>query len=85
MEDIELILPEGFDVESIPEAEKTIDSEFGTYSLSIQQTEDKILIKRSFTSKAFRLPPDRYNDLKALYKKIDTCDNAKLVLVKKKT
>jgi transglutaminase-like putative cysteine protease len=84
-EHITLKLPEGFEIESLPEDGKTIDSDFGMYSIELTKKEGEIKLTRTFVSKIFRQPPERYEDLKEFYKQVDTCDNAKLVLVKKKT
>ncbi|NHF60916.1 DUF3857 domain-containing protein [Flavobacteriaceae bacterium TP-CH-4] len=76
-------LPEGFNVEAIPEP-KQIDTEFGRYTMRIQyhpemntvQYQRSLLIKQGF------YPKEKYNLYRDFRKQVARNDNAQIVLVK---
>ncbi|MEM1320255.1 MAG: DUF3857 and transglutaminase domain-containing protein [Bacteroidota bacterium] len=78
-------LPEGYEIESIPEKALKLDTEFGTYELQIEQQEEALSYTRSLVIKPVKLPAERYGELRDFYKKITKMDKMKVVLVKKKT
>lgn len=80
--EIELQIPAGYQIESIPQKPVELDSPFGKYSLSVQEKEGKVLVKRSFEEKPFREPAEQYAAYRSFYNKIAKADKAKAVLVK---
>ncbi|MFK8101925.1 MAG: DUF3857 domain-containing protein [Saprospiraceae bacterium] len=82
---IALQIPEGYEVESIPEKEIKLDTEFGSYVVNIQVENNQVTYERKLALKSIDLPATRYNELRDFYKAITKADKMKLVLVKKKT
>lgn len=82
---ITLTVPEGYEVESIPEKEIQISSDYGNYEVKITQEANKVIYSRSLQIKSIDLPAEKYNELRDFYNAIIKADKMKLVLVKKKT
>ncbi len=78
-------LPEGYKVESVPDENTLLESEFGKFSLELKVTDKTVTITRSLDIFAVELPASDYNKLRDFYKKIAKIDAAKMVLVKKAT
>lgn len=81
---IEMKLPEGYSLESIPNENVLHESVFGNYSLKVNQTESMVIIQRHLEIRPVRLPAEEYNALRNYFKEIAKTDGAKLVLVEKK-
>ncbi len=82
---ISLQVPEGYEVESIPEKEIKLNTAFGSYTVNIQVENNQVNYERKLVLKSVDLPAARYNELRDFYKAITKADKMKLVLVKKKT
>ena len=82
---IEFIFPEGYTLESTPQEVINVESEFGNYTLKMEKTTKGVLLKRSLTIKSSHQPAEKYDSLRAFFKEISKADNAKMVLVQKKT
>ncbi len=78
-------LPEGFKVESMPEENTVLESDYGKYTLDLKVTDKTVTVTRSLDIYAVELPATDYNKLRDFYKKIAQLDAAKMVLVKKAT
>lgn len=77
-------VPDGFQVEGLPEG-VTFDSKVGTYQLQIERDENYIVYKRSLTMKETVLPPEEYTAFREFFLELSRHENAKMVLVEKKT
>lgn len=75
-------LPAGYFIEEIPEDGNMI-SDFGTYKISFEKKDDKLVVKRFFQMKKGIYPKDRYNDYINFRSKIMNADNAKILISKK--
>jgi len=75
-------LPKGYGIEFVPETVK-IESKFGTYSASLQTTENEAVYVRTLTVNRGHYPASVYNDWVEFRKKIAKADKAQLVLVNK--
>ncbi|MFK7806561.1 MAG: DUF3857 domain-containing transglutaminase family protein [Saprospiraceae bacterium] len=80
-----LILPEGYEVESMPDEKVLIESEFGTYQLEIVVSNSELKYSRTLKILPVQLPASSYEAFRDFRKKVAAYDNAKLVLVKKRT
>lgn len=78
-------LPEGYKVESAPDARTVLTSDFGEFSLELKVTDKTITVVRKLDIYAVELPASSYEELRDFYKKVAAADAVKLVLVKKPT
>lgn len=76
-------IPTEFRVESIAEESLLLESEFGTYSMRIEQEPNKLIYHRKLKIFPVDLPAEQYNDLRDFYKKVAKADKMKMVLVSK--
>lgn len=75
-------LPEGYAIEAIPEP-KNIDSEFGTYTLSVSKQEDGSLkYQRTFFLKSGEYPKEKYAAYRTFRKTVAKYENSQVVLLK---
>ena len=79
-EDIfEIILPEGFGVEAIPE-DITLENKFGKYSYLVEKVDNKLLLKRTFALKNGQFSKTDYAAYRDFMKEVVKHDAAKVVL-----
>ena len=86
-DEIILQLPEGYKIESIPNETMELTSEFGEYSIQVENNEEtgELIYQRKLKILPVELPAERYNELREFYLQIAKADKMKLVLVEKKT
>lgn len=77
-------LPTGTSVESIPETDKTITSDFGTYQVKVEQQEGKLIYQRTLKILPVKVPVERYDELRDFYKEIAKLDKMKVVLLQER-
>ncbi len=77
-------LPEGYQVESVPEKELSLDTDFGRYEIKIEEEKGLLRYSRKLEIKPVNLPAERFSEIRDFYKKINKMDKMKVVLVKKK-
>jgi hypothetical protein len=80
-DEIVYTLPKGLKVEFLPKDIKLV-SEFGEYSASFSQQDNKITYRRSQTMTSKKFPPEKYSEYVEFYKKIVQADKSKAVLNK---
>ncbi len=82
-DELTLQLPEGYQVEALPE-EKNIKNEFGAYSMSASLSEDgkAVVYKRSLFVKEGAYPKEKYDSYRDFRRTTARADNAQMVLVK---
>ena len=73
------LLPEGFQIESLPKG-KTLNTEFGEYISTITQIEKQVSYTREMTIKKGEWPKEKYADFVDFFSKIVEFDKAKLVM-----
>ena len=78
-------IPEGFEVESIPNKDLVIETNYGKYILKIENNGSKINFIRKLEIQAANLTAKEFDQFRNFYKEIANADNMKIVLVKKKT
>jgi hypothetical protein len=74
-------IPEGYEVESLPEDNLTIENDFGKYSIKFERKENTLIYTRTIERKLFFFPKERYNDYRDFLKAISKADRMKVVLV----
>ncbi|MEL6864427.1 MAG: DUF3857 domain-containing protein [Bacteroidota bacterium] len=79
----EIVLPEGYEVESMPNASVDLSTDYGQYRLQIEKTEEGLRCFRHLEFKAVELPTTAYSDFRDFYKTVAKMDKTKLVLVKR--
>lgn len=75
-------LPEGYFIEELPQ-NGILTSEFGTYSLSFEKKDSKLIVKRLIQIKKGIYNKEKYNDYVSFRKKILNADNSKIMISKK--
>jgi hypothetical protein len=81
-ETVRIKLPEGFDVDEMPEAAK-IDQPFGNYAAKCEVKEGYLLFNRSLTLKAGIIPVEQYASVRGFFELIRSVEQTPVVLVKK--
>ncbi len=77
----EIQLPNGYELEEIPK-KQSINNEFGSYSLTFEKVESKVILKRYFKLFQNLYPPEKYNDFVHFTKEIRKVDKTVLILNK---
>lgn len=83
-DDYEIVyeIPANYVVEEMP-SNGLLTSDFGTYLLSFEKKEDKIIVKRIVNIKKGIYSKEKYNDYINFRKKIMNADNSKILISKK--
>ena len=83
-DDYEIVyqIPVNYVVEEMP-SNGLLTSDFGTYLLSFEKKEDKIIVKRTVNIKKGIYSKEKYNDYVNFRKKIMNADNSKILISKK--
>jgi len=81
IDNIEYIIPTGYSVENVPQ-NVTINSKFGEYKTEVNQTENEINYKRTFSMFKGEYSPNDYEEFRKFFLQISKADKAKFVLVK---
>ncbi|NJN78681.1 MAG: hypothetical protein HC803_10460 [Saprospiraceae bacterium] len=74
-------IPEGYEVESIPENNLMIENDFGKYAITFEQKGNQLIYTRTMERKLFLFPKERYNDYREFLKVVSKADRMKVVLV----
>lgn len=78
-----LRLPEGFQLESMPDMPLQVESEFGRYELQVEKTTDQLRFYRRLEVRAGKWPAERYVDFRNFYREVSRAESQQLVLVNK--
>lgn len=77
-----IALPEGYTVESIPKAVIDLDTEMGSYHVTIVPAPGQLIYRRQLSIKPFRLPAERYPEWRDFCRQLAQFDSMKVVLKK---
>ncbi|MCF7559094.1 DUF3857 domain-containing transglutaminase family protein [Sabulilitoribacter multivorans] len=81
-DEIEIILPVGYEIESLPKG-VVIKNKFGSYKTEIiPKEENKLIYKREFVVNDGEYPKEDYDKFRDFYKEVLKQDNAKIALIK---
>ncbi|GAA5090627.1 hypothetical protein GCM10023210_17010 [Chryseobacterium ginsengisoli] len=75
-------LPPNYYIEEIPK-NGNIDSEFGSYQVTFEKQESKLIVKRTIKINKGIYPKEKYSDYINFRKKILNADNSKILMSKK--
>jgi transglutaminase-like putative cysteine protease len=81
-ETVRFRLPEGFDVDELPDATK-LESAFATYSATYEVKDGQLVFTRVFTQRAGVFPAEQYATVRDFYGRIRAAEEAPVVLAKK--
>ncbi|HZT60954.1 MAG TPA: DUF3857 and transglutaminase domain-containing protein [Pyrinomonadaceae bacterium] len=81
-ETVRFKLPEGFDVDEMPDPVR-IKSDFGTYTASYEVKDGQLVFTRSLVQNAATIPVERYADVRNFFGRIRASEDAPVVLARK--
>lgn len=79
---IVLHFPAGYEAENVPTGKK-IESEFGTYELTVEKAADHLRVVRTAEMRPVSVPAARYGEVRQFFSEAMKADGAQAVLVKK--
>jgi hypothetical protein len=75
-------LPQGFDVDEMPDAEE-VNQPFGSYTAKCEAKDGHLIFRRSLTLKAGIIPVEQYASVRGFFERIRAAEQTPVVLVKK--
>jgi hypothetical protein len=81
-ETVHIKLPEGFDVDELPDAVK-LDTTFGSYRTSFEVKNGELVFTRSLAQRAAIMPSDQYQAVRSFYEKMRAAEQSPVVLARK--
>ncbi|MCA1557875.1 MAG: DUF3858 domain-containing protein, partial [Acidobacteria bacterium] len=81
-ETVRVQLPEGFEVDEMPDALK-IETPFGNYTATYEVKEGHLLFKRTLSMRAMTIPVEQYSAVRSFFERIRATEQAPVVLAKK--
>jgi hypothetical protein len=81
-ETVRFKLPEGFEVDELPDPLK-LDTSFGSYNTSYVVKDGQLTFTRSLTQLAAKIPVAQYQSVRSFFEKIRAAEQAPVVLVRK--
>ncbi|HEV2663282.1 MAG TPA: DUF3857 and transglutaminase domain-containing protein [Blastocatellia bacterium] len=81
-ETVRIKLPEGFDVDEMPDAVE-LNQPFGNYAAKCEVKEGHLLFRRSLALKAGTIPVENYSAVRGFFERIRSVEQTPVVLVKK--
>lgn len=75
-------LPQDYYIEELPK-NGTVNSEFGSYTMTFEKHDDKLIVKRSIQINKGIFPKEKYKEYISFRKKILNADNSKILMSKK--
>jgi hypothetical protein len=81
-ETVRIKLPEGFDVDEMPEAAE-VNHSFGSYAAKCEVKEGHLIFRRSLTLKAGIIPVEQYASVRGFFERMRAVEQTPVVLVKK--
>lgn len=83
--EIELVLPEGYELESAPFDTLAFSSAFGSYEARLKKEDNRLVFKRIVKFFPITKPAAFYEEMRSFYKEVARYESAKMVAVEKKT
>jgi len=81
-ETVRVKLPEGFDVDEMPDAAE-LNQPFGNYSAKCEVKDGYLIFRRSLALKAGTIPVEQYTSVRGFFERIRAVEQTPVVLVKK--
>jgi transglutaminase-like putative cysteine protease len=79
---ISIIIPEGYEIESMP-GNVSLDNSFGSFKTSLTQNNSTIIVRHHLIIKSGKWSKNQYAELVAFFEKINSSYKAKIILRKK--
>lgn len=83
-DEIILDIPSGYQIESIPVAEKRIEGQPGYYEMKVEKKGGQLVLTRELKLQEGAFPASEYDAIRAFYKEMAKLDAMKIVLIEKK-
>ena len=81
-ETVRIKLPEGFDVDEMPDALE-VNQPFGNYAAKCEVKEGVLIFRRSLALRAGTIPVENYASVRSFFERIRSVEQTPVVLVKK--
>jgi hypothetical protein len=81
-ETVRFKLPEGFDVDELPDAVK-LNSDFGAYTASYEVKDGQLVYTRSLVQRAAVVPVEKYTDVRNFFGRVRASEDTPVVLARK--
>ena len=81
-ETVRIKLPEGFEVDELPDPLK-LDTSFGSYNTSYLVKDGQLVFTRNLTQLSAKIPVAQYQSVRSFFEKIRAAEQAPVVLVRK--
>lgn len=81
-ETVQVKLPDGFDVDEMPDPLK-LDTSFGNYNASYEVKEGRLVFTRKLILRASTIPPEQYQSVRTFFDRIRAVEQSPVVLAKK--
>lgn len=78
-----IYIPIGFEVDDMKESIE-VETEFASYSVTLEQVEDKLMYKRSLRFNDMVVPAENYSEVQDFYRSVIEADQTPVVLVRVK-
>jgi len=79
---IEVLLPDGFMVDELPEPAR-MSTPFGSWEASAQMKDGKLVFLRKLQLETSSLPPERHSEVPDFFNEISRAEQAPLMLVRR--
>jgi len=81
-ETVRIKLPEGFDVDEMPDAVE-VNQPFGNYAAKCEVKDGHLIFRRSLSLRAGTIPVEQYTSVRSFFERIRAVEQTPVVLVKK--
>jgi hypothetical protein len=81
-ETVRVKLPEGFNVDELPDPLK-LETAFGNYASTYEVKDGQLIFTRTFTTRAAIIPADQYQSVRSFYERIRSAEGSPVVLARK--
>ncbi|MDT4952846.1 MAG: hypothetical protein QOJ02_984 [Acidobacteriota bacterium] len=81
-ETVRVKLPEGFNVDELPDPVK-LETAFGNYASTYEVKDGQLIFTRTFTTRAAIIPVDQYQSVRNFYARIRSAEGSPVVLARK--
>src|SRR5262249_56106066 len=81
-ETVRIKLPEGFDVDEMPDALE-VNQPFGNYAAKCEVKEGHLIFRRSLALRAGTIPVENYASVRSFFERIRSVEQTPVVLVRK--
>jgi hypothetical protein len=82
IETVRIKLPEGFEVDEMPDALK-LDTAFGNYNASYEVKDGQLVFTRKLVTRASTIPAEQYASVRTFFERIRAVEQSPVVLAKK--